>query len=92
MGEKLNRFILFLKGYRKLFVAIVTLTTIICMFIVSLLLLLKAYVDGGQFVDIVKALASVISTVVVAYMGTNMAKHLLDAGKDCVQNWIKKKK
>lgn len=80
----------FLRGYRKLFVALVTLITVVVMFAISLILLLKAYVNGSQFVDVVKALGSVISTVVVAYMGTNMAKHLLDAGKETVETWVKK--
>lgn len=84
--------LLFLRGYRKLFVAIITLLAVIGMFLVSLFLLMKAYVDGSQFVDVVKALASVISTVIVAYMGTNMAKHLLDAGKEMVENYVKRKK
>lgn len=88
----MEKFLLFLRGYRKLIVAILTLITVIGMFIVSLVLLVKAYVNGSQFVDTVKALASVISTVVVAYMGTNMAKHLLDAGKEAVEAWIKKRK
>ena len=88
----MEKFLLFLRGYRKLFVAIVTLSVVLSMFVVSLFLLLKAYVNGSQFVDVVKALASVISTVVVAYMGTNMAKHLLDAGKDVATKYIEKRK
>jgi len=88
----MEKILLFLRGYRKLFVALVTILTVIGMFTVSLVLLVKTYVNGSQFVDVIKALASVISTVVVAYMGTNMAKHLLDAGKDAVTAWIKKRK
>ena len=76
------------RGYRKLLVALITLVIVIVMFIISLVLLLKTILSGGQFVDVVKTLGSVISTVMMAYMGTNMAKHLIDAGKD----WIKEKK
>ena len=84
--------LLFLRGYRKLLVALITIAVVLLMFGISLGLLLKAFLDGGQFVDVVKALASVVSTVVVAYMGTNMGKHLLDAGKDMFSNWVKRRK
>jgi len=81
-----------IQGYRKLLVALITLVITILMFAVTLVLLLKAYMSGGEFVEVVKALGSVISTVVVAYMGTNMAKHLMDAGKEAIQQFIKEKK
>ena len=62
----------FIRGYRKLLAYFVTIVTAAALFTTSLVLLFKAMIDGGQFVEIIKALCLMVSSVGVGYMGANV--------------------
>ena len=84
--------LMFLRGFRKLTVTLLTLLLVGSIFGVCVALLITTRISGAEFADVSKAMGAVISTIVVAFMGTNMVKHLLDAGKECVNNYIAKRK
>lgn len=85
---KLKTFFALFIGVRKLFITILALSIVLFIFLISLVLLIKSILTGGNFVEIVKALAGITTAVVVGYFGTNMGKHLIDVGKE----WIEKRR
>lgn len=88
MADRLRTFFALFIGIRKLFITVLALSMVLFIFLISLILLIKSILTGGNFVEIIKALAGITTAVVVGYFGTNMGKHLIDVGKQ----WIDKRR
>lgn len=91
MATKLKTFFALFIGVRKLFITCLALSMVIVIFSVSLALLIKSFLTGANFVEVVKVLGSITTAVVVGYFSTNMGKHMLEVGKAWIDKRRKKK-